>query len=255
MDYEQFLAIVDRHARIGRDAADRAVRAVLATLAERLTRARARQLATQLPPELLEPLSSGRSEPERLDLEAFLRRVADREGVDLADAEWHARAMFRALREVVSGAELDAVVAELPQDLAALVRDVPVMPVDELVDRVAAPTGLDREAARQAVEAVLETLAERIAPGDVDDLMSRLPVELHPVLKRGQAHNPGRAQAMPADEFLARVAQREGVDDDRVWEHTRAVFAVLAEAVEEEYFDVVVQLPEDYEALAHPVRG
>ena len=84
----------------------------------------------------------------------------------------------------------------------------------------------------------METLAERIAPGDVDDLMSRLPVALHPPLKRGKAHTGGRPQTMSADEFLERVAQREGVDTERAREHAQAVFAVLREAVEEEFFDV-----------------
>ena len=57
---------------------------------------------------------------------------------------------------------------------------------------------------------------------------------------------------MPLEEFLRRVAAREGADADEadlyeeIAEHARAVFATLAEAVSiKEWFDVIVELPED----------
>lgn len=252
MDYDRFLSIVHQHTGIGRAAAERATRATLSTLADRLSPAQARRLAGQLPPELLEPLST-RSGSMPLDREAFLQRVADRESVDTATAEDHARAVFAAVRRAVDSSEvIDNVVAELPQDIATLFLGVPVLPAEEFVAAVADRLGVDRGTARTAVEAVLETLAERIAPGDVDDLMSRLPVALHPPLKRGKAHTGGRPQPMPVDEFLERVAKREGVEPERAGEHAKAVFAVLREAVEDEFFDVAVQLPGEYAALAHP---
>jgi len=253
VDYDGFLSMVDQQTGIGRAAAERATRATLATLADRLSPTQARRLAGHLPPELLEPLST-RSGPAPLDLEAFLQRLAEREAVDPATAEDHARAVFAAVRRVVSGDEIDDVVAELPHDIATLFLGIPVLSAEEFVARVAARSGLNRETARTAVEAVLETLAERVAPGDVDDLMSRLPVALHPSLKRGKTHAGGRPRPMSADEFLERVARREGVDTERAREHAQAVFAVLRESVEEEFFDVAVQLPGDYAPLAHPLR-
>jgi uncharacterized protein (DUF2267 family) len=61
---------------------------------------------------------------------------------------------------------------------------------------------------------------------------------------------------MPLTEFLRRVAAREGADVaeaelfDEIAGHVRAVFATLAEAVSsKEWFDVTVELPEEYRGL------
>jgi hypothetical protein len=61
---------------------------------------------------------------------------------------------------------------------------------------------------------------------------------------------------MPLEEFLQRVAGREGavVGEaalfSETFERARAVLATLAEAVgTKEWFDVVVELPEDYHGL------
>ena len=64
---------------------------------------------------------------------------------------------------------------------------------------------------------------------------------------------------MPLEEFLRGVAAREGADADEadlyeeIAEHARAVFATLAEAVSiKEWFDVIVELPEEYHGLFPP---
>jgi uncharacterized protein (DUF2267 family) len=102
---------------------------------------------------------------------------------------------------------------------------------------------------------VLETLAERIADGEVDDLIGRLPVPLHAALKRGKARNPG-ARRMSLERFVGRVAEREGASPEEARNHARAVFATLREAVGEELYDVTVQLPPDYAVLwAGPAAG
>ena len=66
---------------------------------------------------------------------------------------------------------------------------------------------------------------------------------------------------MPLEKFLRRVAQREGADIDEAglytetFEHVRAVFATLAEAVgPDEWYDVTVELPADYHGLI-PARS
>jgi len=93
--------------------------------------------------------------------------------------------------------------------------------------------GLDRGEAIAATGAVLETLAERVNPGAVDDLMRGLPSPLHAPLQRGKAHYDRRPRDLPVEEFLDRVADREGVDRDHAVAHTVAVFAALREAVDE----------------------
>jgi uncharacterized protein (DUF2267 family) len=94
---------------------------------------------------------------------------------------------------------------------------------------------------------VLETLGERIAGGEVDDLLTRLPLALHAPLKVGRAHSGGSARRMSFDEFAQRVAERERTSSLAAREHTAAVLATLREAVgDDEFFDATAQLPADY---------
>jgi uncharacterized protein (DUF2267 family) len=252
MDHDEFLTIVEQAARAGGDAAERATRATLQTLAERLDRGEARDLAGQLPAELA-PWIATMTTAEGFDIDEFLRRVAEREEVDVATAERHARAVFAALGRAVSPRELADMEAELPRDFAPLFAkgpDVEVVPAEAFLARVAERAGLDAAGARRASDAVLETLAERIAPGETDDLISRLPVALHEPLKRGAARADGSARQMGLDEFLRRVADREGTPPLQARDHARAVLATLREAVaDDEFFDVTVQLPDEYAVL------
>jgi uncharacterized protein (DUF2267 family) len=190
-------------------------------------------------------------------VDEFLRRVAAREGVDVKTAERDAKAVFYELGRRIPKNEIDDLAAELPRDFGALITEAEgrffsVMPVEEFVDRVAERAGLDADGASLATDAVLETLAERIAAGEVDDLLARLPVELHPPLRRGRRRSGGKAEQMTLDEFLARIADREGVTRDDARDRARAVFITLRELVgDDEFFDVVVELPAEYvEALA-----
>jgi uncharacterized protein (DUF2267 family) len=249
MDYETFMTIAQGGAGITRDGAERATRATLQTLAERIDSGQARDLAEQLPPELA-PWLATNSPAEPFDLDEFLRRVAEREGTDVATASPHAEAVFTALGQAVGADELDDLAAELSSDYDPLLprgRDVEVMPAETFWQRVAERAGLDADGARRASEAVLETLAERIAGGEVDDLIDRLPVALHAPLKRGRERSGGRATRMSVEDFVRRVAECEGVDPIHARAHARAVFVTLREAVgDDEFFDVTVQLPDEY---------
>jgi uncharacterized protein (DUF2267 family) len=254
MDYRGFIHVTQREGVVDADLAERAARATLTTLAERLSKGAARDLLEQLPAEM-KPWVYTESDAERFDVDEFLRRVAEREGVDVETAERHARAVFFALGKTVSDDEIADIAEELPQDFEPLIAEAQrrfydVMPAEEFLARVAERTGLDFDGARRATEAVLEVLAERIAGGEVDDLIPRLPLALHDPLRRGRAASGGSARRMTLEEFLERIAEREGVDPFGASEHARAVFATLREAVgDDEFFDVTVQLPPDYGVL------
>jgi uncharacterized protein (DUF2267 family) len=248
---DAFLTTVEQLADIGRERAMRATQATLATLSERITAGEARDIAEQLPPQLA-PWIAGTGKPEPFHVDEFLRRVAEREGVDIETAERHAQAVFEALRRTITAAEFDDMRAELPKDFAPLLSrgpDIEVLGADTFLRRVADRAGLREEAAERAIDAVLETFAERIAGGEVDDLIARLPPRLHPPLKRGRERSGGKATRMSLDQFLTSVAEREGVSPEDAREHARAVLVTLREAVgEREFRDVTVQLPDEYEA-------
>jgi uncharacterized protein (DUF2267 family) len=251
VDHEAFIDVVRAAAALDRDGAERATRATLHTLAERIDRGEARALATQLPPELA-PWVATTTSAERFDVDELVRRVAQREGVDEPIAYGHLRAVFDALARAVGPDELADVAAQPPKDYAALLPRgvyVEVVPADGFLAQVAERGDVDLEGARRATDAVLETLAERIAGGEVRDLMAHLPIELHDPLRRGSERNGGQAQRMSAERFMALIAEREGVTPAVARLHARAVFAALREAVgDDELFDVTVQLPPDLAA-------
>jgi uncharacterized protein (DUF2267 family) len=252
MDYAGFIHFVRRAAQLDDAGARRALQAVLETLAERIAPGPARDLAAALPPELAAWVTTA-ARVEGLDLDEFLRRVAERAEVDVDTAERYAEAVFAALGQALGPDVITDLTADLPADFDRLLprgRWVEVVQTERFLRRVAERGALDLddlEPAWWATEAVLETLAERIAGGEVDDLLERLPLELRPPLKRGRRRTGGRAQSLSLDEFVRRVAEREGTDPFTARDHIRAVFLTLREAVgDDEFFDVTVQLPRDY---------
>jgi uncharacterized protein (DUF2267 family) len=60
---------------------------------------------------------------------------------------------------------------------------------------------------------------------------------------------------MSLDDFVARIADREGVSWEEALEHARAVFTTLREALpDKEWSDMLDELPSGYqEALLEPV--
>jgi uncharacterized protein (DUF2267 family) len=249
MDDDDFITIVAEDLLVDRDEAERATQATLEVLAERLSAGQARDLAAQLPPRVAAWLATSGG-PDPFGLDEFLRRIADRLGLDDPTAERYARAVFAALAEAVTRDELKDMAAELPKDFAPLLprgRRARVITADVFLKRVAERAGLDVDGARRAAHAVLETLGERISGGEVDDLVARLPLQLHAPLRFGSERTGGKATRMTLDEFVRRIAEREGVGVDAAHDHVRAVLVALREAVgDDEWFDVTAQLPDAY---------
>jgi uncharacterized protein (DUF2267 family) len=119
----------------------------------------------------------------------------------------------------------------------------------DLTLRVAELAGIEREQARKATEAVLETLAVRISAGEVADLSKEIPSTLHHALDRGLRERRD-AVPMSLDEFLDHIAEREGISRDDALHHTRAVFAALREMItSKEFRDMAVHPPDEYAPL------
>ena len=122
MKYDEFIGQVQHRAGLGsHDEAERATRATLETLAERLAGGEAHDLAAQLPAELarsLELPDAGFGAKLRLD--EFFELVSEREGVDLPDSTLHARVVLGVLTEAVSIGEIKDVRVQLPAAFAQL---------------------------------------------------------------------------------------------------------------------------------------
>jgi uncharacterized protein (DUF2267 family) len=119
---------------------------------------------------------------------------------------------------------------------------------DEFLGQVQHRAGLGSHAeAERATRATLETLAERLAGGEVHDLAAQLPPELARSL---EAPDAGIGAKLTLDEFFALVSAREGVDLEDSTLHARVVIGVLTEAVSQgEIQDVRVQLPAAFAQL------
>ncbi|BBL81210.1 hypothetical protein RxyAA322_30640 [Rubrobacter xylanophilus] len=122
MKYEEFIAEVRRRASLGSDGeAEAASQATLRTLAERLAGGEPHDLASQLPRELAEYARyEGEQKSDPFSLEEFYRRVAEREGVGVADASRHARVVMEVVREAVTAGELGDVRSQLPAEYGPL---------------------------------------------------------------------------------------------------------------------------------------
>lgn len=97
----------------------------------------------------------------------------------------------------------------------------------------------------RAIQATLETLAERVAGGEVEDLAAQLPPELGTHLQDAEG-----TERFSVDDFFLRVAAKQSADVPDAAHHARAVMAVLQEAITTgELEDVRAQLPDSYTPL------
>jgi uncharacterized protein (DUF2267 family) len=253
MRYATLLTIVEQLTGLDRPGAERAIEATLRTLAERITGGEARDIAAFLPREMRAWMVPTREPAEPFDRREFVRRVAEREGVEPETAEGHVRAVFQMLGLAVAPGELRDMASQLPKDFEDLLEAAGVgrrraMTQDDVTGRVAELLNTDRDTARRATEAVVQTLAVRISSGEAEDLEAELP-DLRDALERGLAESRA-AKKMSEPEFLARVAELEGTGPEEAERHAHAVFQALREALSpKEFSDMAAQLSQDYAPL------
>ncbi|MCD2197623.1 DUF2267 domain-containing protein [Actinomycetospora endophytica] len=123
------------------------------------------------------------------------------------------------------------------------------MQYGEIVNQVNNDLGLDDRARADAIVVnTLELLGQRVAGNEPAKLAAQLPQELKESLTR----HAGAAETFDVDEFLRRLAQREGqgVDPEQARRHAQSVFATLGSFVSQgELDDVRSQLPAGYAPL------
>lgn len=96
-----------------------------------------------------------------------------------------------------------------------------------------------------AVRATLETLAERTAGDEAENLAAQLPEEIGRYLRGKHI-----VQRFSLADFFDRVTKKEGVDKPVAVHHARAVIDVLQEAVSAgEIEDLRSQLPDEWDPL------
>ena len=120
MKHDEFIAWVRNLAEVHtNEEAERAIRATLETLRERLAGNEPNNPANQLSPETADPLRAegGR---DSFSLAEFYRRVADKEGVEELEAIRHARAVVTVTEESVTTGEMGHVRDQVNPDYTEL---------------------------------------------------------------------------------------------------------------------------------------
>jgi uncharacterized protein (DUF2267 family) len=117
---DEFIAEVRNLADLDNDEdAEKATRATLETLRERLAGDEPSNLAAQLPPEVASHVE-GQGGRDSFGLDEFYGRVAQKEGVGQDEAARHARAVATVVQTAVTGGELDDVRSQLGDEYKEL---------------------------------------------------------------------------------------------------------------------------------------
>jgi uncharacterized protein (DUF2267 family) len=110
-------------ASVDRDTARRVTEAVLEALAVRISAGEVDDLEDELPGDVHAALERGLAEHREavpMTEQEFVARVAETAGLDPAEAERDAHAVFHALREALSNKEFSDMAAQLSEDYAPL---------------------------------------------------------------------------------------------------------------------------------------
>jgi uncharacterized protein (DUF2267 family) len=107
--------------------AERAVKATLTVLGQRLEGGEAKDLASQLPGGLADALPN-EGGGERFDVDTFYQRIAEQEGegVTVAQARQHARAIAKGLETALTDGEWHNFTSQLPNDFQDFLGTDPV---------------------------------------------------------------------------------------------------------------------------------
>ncbi len=98
--------------------------------------------------------------------------------------------------------------------------------------------------AKKTITAVFKVLAQRIPTGKAAELAETLPAEIREDLKRDSW------AALGVNEFIARIADKVGVDKPTAATRIRAVLSVLAEYLPSaELLDALHSVPKDMRRL------
>ena len=118
IDYAELLQQVQTAAALDRATAEQVSLATLATLAERMSHDELVRLGARLPNQLQAAVRGGLPTCQPFGADEFVRRVAERMGVEPQAAWTHVRAVLGTLEREVT--EMDEVRQRLPRDFDAL---------------------------------------------------------------------------------------------------------------------------------------
>lgn len=122
MEYQEFITHVQSLAQSNsREEAERATRATLATIKERIAGDELQSLAAQLPQELGDCLRGREGDSgQSFGLQEFIARASQRENIEPTTAAIHVRAVFAVLQNAVNPEKFVAFHKHFPHDYEEL---------------------------------------------------------------------------------------------------------------------------------------
>lgn len=121
MQYQEFISEVKQKTNIQSDAmAEKAVRATLQTLSERLEGGEPNHIASQLPEEMKSFMKIKKNEIEKFNVEDFFKKVSERENTTLGEAKNHSQAVVSVLCNAITEGEVKYMMDQLPGEFESL---------------------------------------------------------------------------------------------------------------------------------------
>lgn len=121
MEQHEFIDLLQDRLQTSRDVAERAARATLETLGQRLPTGEAEDLAAQLPPALAAYLQQVAAQDEEFPVDEFYERVAELGDLAPEEAADQVRAVLEVLDDAVSSGQIRDLVSGLPADYGDLI--------------------------------------------------------------------------------------------------------------------------------------
>jgi uncharacterized protein (DUF2267 family) len=193
------------------------------------------------------------------DYAGFIATVEREAEVPHDQAQRAVSATLETLGERISGGEARDLAQQLPPELQELVDrhagDGPQkLTAQQFLQRVQAREQVPIRQAEDHVRAVFAALRQAVSPDEIADLASELPRELEMLLFDDPPLielEEGMAGSSPssAEDFVARVARRTGLDEEGARRATDAVLELLAYRLAAgETDDLAQRLPEELRA-------
>jgi uncharacterized protein (DUF2267 family) len=118
----------------------------------------------------------------------------------------------------------------------------------ELIKRVQLNSGFSDSESKEALELMVESLAERLTAGERKDFASQLPQELQTIALTA----PNDIAEYYDKDILKEFMEREGIEEARAKKQIMSAWNALKEAISEgEINDIRSQLPNSMVALLH----
>jgi uncharacterized protein (DUF2267 family) len=191
----------------------------------------------------------------------ILGDVTQRADIPERQADAAVKASLQALAEQSDPKQFADLLEQMPREIKSEVAPAPTPQYRSLPDffnRIAELSGLGTDQARDAAEAVIAVIVDKINYDQVEDLFGRMPsqfMDLMPV--RTEHRTAGRMERPTPEEFIRRVRNKANLSsDEEAMEAVRATLSVLSQRITGgQAQDLATFLPEEirkYLAGAEP---